>query len=103
MTAEGVVAPGAAARTASRLREAVRAFFGSALIELCWERGDGWAELCRAIGEPAPDEPFPHANRGRDKQRRKQRVLNAIARRLEALELRAQRQHHPGVRSAPCR
>jgi Sulfotransferase domain len=29
---------------------------------LCWERGDGWAELCRLIGGTPPDWPFPHRN-----------------------------------------
>lgn len=32
--------------------------------ELCWERGDGWSSLCGFLGEPVPDAPFPHANRG---------------------------------------
>lgn len=80
-----------------RHNEAVRQFFGPALIELCWECGDGWGELCSAIGEPAPTEPFPHANRGADKKRRSLRALNFVARQLEALELRAERRHHPGI------
>ena len=45
--------------------EAVRTFFADkpgALLEICWERGDGWAELCGFLGAPVPDEPFPHAN-----------------------------------------
>lgn len=32
--------------------------------ELCWEKGDGWAELCGFLDKPVPDLPFPHANRG---------------------------------------
>lgn len=32
--------------------------------ELCWEEGHGWPELCRLLGEPVPDIPFPHANAG---------------------------------------
>jgi hypothetical protein len=27
-----------------------------------WQPGDGWEPLCHALGEPVPDEPFPHAN-----------------------------------------
>ena len=27
-----------------------------------WQPGDGWAPLCDALGEPVPDEPFPHTN-----------------------------------------
>ncbi|MEX2525620.1 MAG: sulfotransferase [Gammaproteobacteria bacterium] len=27
-----------------------------------WRAGDGWEPLCRALGLPVPDEPFPHAN-----------------------------------------
>ena len=27
-----------------------------------WRPGDGWEPLCAALGEPVPDEPFPHLN-----------------------------------------
>ncbi len=27
-----------------------------------WTTGDGWEPLCRALGLPVPDEPFPHVN-----------------------------------------
>jgi hypothetical protein len=27
-----------------------------------WSPGDGWQPLCRALGVPVPDAPFPHAN-----------------------------------------
>jgi Sulfotransferase domain len=27
-----------------------------------WQPGDGWGPLCNALGEPVPDEPFPHTN-----------------------------------------
>ena len=33
------------------------------LIELCFEEGDGWAELCGFLGKPVPDRAFPRANR----------------------------------------
>ena len=35
------------------------------LLELCWERGDGWPVLCEFLGYSIPDEPFPHKNRAR--------------------------------------
>ena len=45
----------------------VRAFFRAEGAEhllkvLCWERGDGWAELCSFLDEAPPNRPFPHAN-----------------------------------------
>jgi hypothetical protein len=33
--------------------------------ELCWEKGDGWNELCSLIGNPIPQKPFPHLNQRR--------------------------------------
>jgi hypothetical protein len=27
-----------------------------------WQPGDGWRPLCDALGEPVPEEPFPHTN-----------------------------------------
>ena len=27
-----------------------------------WQPGDGWEPLCRALGVPVPEEPFPHTN-----------------------------------------
>lgn len=32
-------------------------------IELCWENGDGWKELCHFLGLPVPNQPFPFANK----------------------------------------
>jgi hypothetical protein len=32
------------------------------LLTVCWERGDGWAQLCRFLDLPVPDLPFPRAN-----------------------------------------
>lgn len=33
------------------------------LLELCWERGDGWDPICTFLHEPLPAVPFPHVNR----------------------------------------
>lgn len=30
------------------------------LLVVCWEKGDGWAELSRFLNKRVPDEPFPH-------------------------------------------
>jgi hypothetical protein len=32
------------------------------LIEVCWEHGHGWSELCSLIGCRSPSSKFPHAN-----------------------------------------
>lgn len=47
--------------------ERVREFFRRrdaehVLLEVCWERGDGWPELCTFLGHETPDAPFPHVN-----------------------------------------
>jgi hypothetical protein len=43
-----------------RLRD-VRAEIGpERLVE--WQPSDGWEPLCRALGVPVPDRPFPHEN-----------------------------------------
>lgn len=41
----------------------VRNFFGDRLLEVCWESGHGWTELCDYLQLPPPDKPFPHKNR----------------------------------------
>ena len=33
------------------------------LLDVCWETGDGWPELCGFLNVPVPDRAFPHANR----------------------------------------
>jgi hypothetical protein len=39
-------------------------------IEVCWERGDGWEQLCAFLGKPIPNAPFPHTNRSKDRRTR---------------------------------
>lgn len=45
--------------------DGVRAFFeeqgaSDCLLEVCWEAGDGWEQLCGFLGVPIPSAPFPH-------------------------------------------
>jgi hypothetical protein len=47
----------------------VRAFFAEPgredlLLEVCWERGDGWPQVCGFLDRPIPAAPFPHEYRG---------------------------------------
>lgn len=44
----------------------VRDYFSDSndLLEVCWETGSGWKELCNFLNETEPDIPFPHANKG---------------------------------------
>ena len=45
---------------------AVRAHFAGRpgkLLEVCWERGDGWEALAPFLGHGVPAEAFPHLNR----------------------------------------
>jgi hypothetical protein len=47
-----------------RHNDEVREYFAGSgrFVELCWERGDGWPELCGLLGVPTPDVPLPHSN-----------------------------------------
>ncbi|ODA68660.1 hypothetical protein A7A08_00492 [Methyloligella halotolerans] len=52
-----------------RHNEEVRAFFQdrqdeSKLLQVCWEAGDGWQELCDFLGKPIPNKAFPRTNEG---------------------------------------
>jgi hypothetical protein len=44
----------------------VRSFFEAKpeaqFIEVCWEEGHGWPELCTFLEQPVPEQPFPHMN-----------------------------------------
>ena len=45
--------------------ERVRAYFAQRpadLLEVCWEEQASWQPLCDFLGQPVPDQPFPHAN-----------------------------------------
>jgi hypothetical protein len=47
-----------------RHNEAVRSFFKReaphAFLEVCWEEGSSWADLCSFLGRPAPNAELPH-------------------------------------------
>ncbi len=52
-----------------RHNAAVREFFAAPgrahlLLDVCWERGDGWKQLCAFLDLPVPGTPFPHEYRG---------------------------------------
>lgn len=54
-------------------------------IELCWERGDSWEELCEFLGVQVPDFPFPHGNKGSAQRASKSRqLLNQVLQRISA-------------------
>ena len=44
--------------------EEARAFFAGTgrMVELCWEEGHGWPELCGFLGHSVPDTPLPRMN-----------------------------------------
>ncbi len=55
----------------------------SDFIELCWERGDGWRELCSFLNKDIPNAPFPHANKGSSQHIDKNRyVMNQLLSRI---------------------
>ena len=37
------------------------------LLEVCWEKGHGWRELCSFLNMAAPDAPFPKVNTAVDR------------------------------------
>lgn len=52
------------------------------LLIVCWENGDGWAELCDFLGHAAPNLPFPHANASRGRQINGRRWLRNLSKYL---------------------
>ncbi len=47
----------------NHLRDVRQYFAGNErFLEVCWESGDGWPELCGFLGRPVPNVPFPHSN-----------------------------------------
>lgn len=47
----------------------IRSYFHQAglehrLLDVAWDTGDGWPELCGFLGKAVPAVPFPHCNKG---------------------------------------
>ena len=61
----------------------VKAYFADRqkdFIVLDLARGDGWSELCGFLGEPLPNQPFPHANKGPQSLNAKERAVSSLRR-----------------------
>lgn len=61
-----------------RHNDSVRAYFQGReadFIEVCWEYGHGWHELCGFLDKSFPNCSFPHANKGSTRRPKKIRVL----------------------------
>lgn len=66
----------------SRHNAEIREFFTqrgaeNRLLELCIDQSTRWTELCRFLGEPVPNIPFPHANRTDLSKKRFIRTVNS--------------------------
>ena len=63
--------------------DAVRSYFkvhdaGYQLLEVCWDTGAGWDELCQFLGKAVPDRPFPHRNKTDKRRHRGRRAINFV-------------------------
>jgi len=50
------------------------------ILVLDLARGDSWKELCGFLGDPVPNRPFPHANKGAQSLNAKDRAINVLRR-----------------------
>ena len=50
----------------------------NSLLVVNWGNGDGWNKLCEFLGKTIPDEPFPHANRGKYTGSPVKRIISKI-------------------------
>lgn len=60
--------------------QAVRDYFAERgaehqLLEICWETGGGWEQLCDFLGETRPQDGIPHSNRTADLAKKPVRVF----------------------------
>jgi Sulfotransferase domain len=71
----------------------VREFFAGSdrFVELCWEDGDGWPQLCGLLGVPEPDVNFPHSNTAGSHPPRRRRRRRWVVRKARKLRRRARR------------
>lgn len=63
----------------------VLAKLGDRCLKVCWEDGDGWADLGRFLERGVPDEPMPHENPGWEIGR-KARLMHHVRRKRERLQ-----------------
>jgi hypothetical protein len=64
----------------------VRSYFSNRpgdLLEVCWEEGDGWAELSAFLGLEEPAISFPHENRRKGLRDRLKKLPKRIRRQLK--------------------
>lgn len=55
-------------------------------LEISWERGDGWAEVCSFLGDDIPKLPLPHANKGtKQKTHNQSQITRKLTRKMRAL------------------
>jgi len=47
-----------------------------------WQPGDGWEPICRALGVPVPNRPFPHENSTADYRSRQEARAHKDAQRI---------------------
>jgi hypothetical protein len=50
------------------------------LLEVNWQAGDGWEQLCGFLGHAVPDLPFPQANKGTYAPQPRHRLLSLVDR-----------------------
>lgn len=68
--------------------QAVREFFADkqgSFLEVCWEKGDGWQELCSFLDQEIPNLPFPHSNRTPGKRTVIQKLFKRMGMALRVL------------------
>lgn len=59
--------------------EQVREYFRDRpndLLEVSWEKGDGWEKICPFLSKPIPDLPFPHVGKSDYSKKKKKRFLD---------------------------
>ena len=66
-----------------RHNQEVKAYFANRhedflLLDLA--AGDGWSEVCGFLGDPLPNRPFPHANKGPQSLDAQERALSSLRR-----------------------
>lgn len=66
---------------------AVRSYFAGRpndFLEMDFERGDGWLELCSFLHRPVPAKPFPHDNAADDRDRKRSGLWHRVKERVRS-------------------